>query len=86
MGKSKNSDKNSRYLAYPANMFFLVNIAIKTGYAGVAQLVEQLICNHQVGGSNPFTGSIKINDLMHLPKCSFYFPTYIPNKYQSTFK
>lgn len=25
--------------------------------AGVAQLVEQLICNHQVGGSNPFTGS-----------------------------
>jgi hypothetical protein len=27
--------------------------------AGVAQLVEQLICNHQVGGSNPFTGSIK---------------------------
>ncbi len=26
-------------------------------FAGVAQLVEQLICNHQVGGSNPFTGS-----------------------------
>src|SRR4030095_8450616 len=26
--------------------------------AGVAQLVEQLICNHQVGGSSPFTGSI----------------------------
>jgi hypothetical protein len=25
--------------------------------AGVAQLVEQLICNHQVGGSSPFTGS-----------------------------
>ncbi len=22
--------------------------------AGVAQLVEQLICNQQVGGSNPF--------------------------------
>jgi hypothetical protein len=26
-------------------------------FAGVAQLVEQLICNHQVGGSSPFTGS-----------------------------
>jgi hypothetical protein len=28
------------------------------GYAGVAQSVEQLICNQQVGGSNPFTSSI----------------------------
>ena len=26
-------------------------------FAGVAQLVEQLICNQQVGGSNPFAGS-----------------------------
>jgi hypothetical protein len=26
--------------------------------AGVAQLVEQLICNQQVGGSNPSAGSI----------------------------
>jgi hypothetical protein len=26
--------------------------------AGVAQLVEQLICNHQVEGSSPFTGTI----------------------------
>jgi hypothetical protein len=25
--------------------------------AGVAQLVEQLICNQPVGGSNPFTSS-----------------------------
>ncbi len=25
--------------------------------AGVAQLVEQLICNQQVGGSNPFASS-----------------------------
>ena len=31
--------------------------------AGVAQLVEQLICNHQVGGSNPFTGSNFFNNL-----------------------
>ncbi len=27
-------------------------------YAGVAQLVEQLICNQQVGGSSPFAGSV----------------------------
>ena len=27
--------------------------------AGVAQLVEQLICNQQVRGSNPFTSSIE---------------------------
>ena len=26
-------------------------------HAGVAQLVEQLICNQQVGGSNPSTSS-----------------------------
>ena len=28
-----------------------------TKNAGVAQLVEQLICNQQVGGSSPSTGS-----------------------------
>ncbi len=27
-------------------------------YAGVAQLVEQLICNQWVGGSSPLAGSI----------------------------
>jgi hypothetical protein len=27
-------------------------------FAGVAQLVEQLICNQQVAGSNPVTSSI----------------------------
>ena len=26
-------------------------------YAGIAQLVEQLICNQQVGGSSPSTSS-----------------------------
>ena len=32
--------------------------------AGIAQLVEQLICNQQVIGSNPIAGSsFKINDL-----------------------
>ena len=29
--------------------------------AGVAQLVEQLICNQQVGGSNPSTSSKKVH-------------------------
>ena len=29
--------------------------------AGVAQLVEQLICNQQVGGSSPSTSSIFLN-------------------------
>ncbi len=29
----------------------------ETRYAGVAQLVEQLICNQQVGGSSPSTSS-----------------------------
>ena len=29
--------------------------------AGVAQLVEQLICNQRVGGSSPFTGSLTIS-------------------------
>lgn len=28
-------------------------------HAGLAQLVAQLICNHQVGGSNPSAGTIK---------------------------
>ncbi len=38
--------------------------------AGVAQLVEQLICNHQVGGSNPFTGSISFNSSGRFCDCS----------------
>ena len=41
--------------------FASISIYVQTAKyrAGVAQLVEQLICNHQVGGSNPFTGSSK---------------------------
>ena len=33
-------------------------VRLSDGYAGVAQLVEQLICNQQVGGSSPSTSSI----------------------------
>jgi hypothetical protein len=35
-------------------------------FAGVAQLVEQLICNQLVGGSSPLTGSIKLNHISKL--------------------
>ena len=34
-----------------------MNAGAKAKFAGVAQLVEQLICNQQVGGSNPSTSS-----------------------------
>ena len=37
-----------------------VKINSADGDAGVAQLVEQLICNQQVGGSNPSTSSNRI--------------------------
>ncbi len=33
--------------------------------AGVAQLVEHLICNQTVGGSSPFASSSRINHLLH---------------------
>ena len=33
----------------------MLNITLFNFRAGVAQLVEQLICNQRVGGSNPFT-------------------------------
>lgn len=31
-------------------------------YAGVAQLVERLTCNQQVGGSNPSTSSTEVQN------------------------
>ena len=34
-----------------------MNARAKAKFAGVAQLVEQLICNQQVGGSSPSTSS-----------------------------
>ena len=42
------------------NICIIINVvaANRTAeFAGVAQLVEQLICNQQVGGSNPSTSS-----------------------------
>ena len=41
--------------------------------AGVAQLVEQLICNQQVRGSNPFTSSTNSR------KRVFFIPYYFFN-------
>ena len=37
----------------------IINLALEKSkqFAGVAQLVEQLICNQQVGGSSPSTSS-----------------------------
>ena len=37
------------------------SLAMLSLFAGVAQLVEQLICNQQVGGSSPSTSSIFYN-------------------------
>ncbi len=49
----KNSDlKFSVVLAFCPKLYY-VNQS-----AGVAQMVEQLTCNQQVGGSIPFAGSI----------------------------
>ena len=41
------------------NICIIINVVALSAaeFAGVAQLVEQLICNQQVGGSNPSTSS-----------------------------
>ena len=45
---------------------FIVKIAyfliLILGYAGIAQLVEQLICNQQVVGSSPSASSTFLNN------------------------
>ena len=38
--------------------FYGLRGVFRVGRAGVAQLVEHLICNQRVGGSNPFASSI----------------------------
>ena len=44
------------------NPFCYAILLRRYGYAGVAQLVEQLICNQQVRGSSPFTSSINMEE------------------------
>jgi hypothetical protein len=38
-------------------------VEIRFDFAGVAQLVEQLIRNQQVSGSNPLAGSIELSTI-----------------------
>ncbi len=47
-------------------------------HAGVAQSVEQLICNQQVGGSSPSTSSIVGAD------CAYSFPRKRENSFASS--
>ena len=44
----------------PCNSCSLLLYFIGLRRAGVAQLVEHLICNQRVGGSSPFTGSSQV--------------------------
>src|SRR5438132_9406703 len=46
-----------------------IKAAFIWGNAGIAQLVEQLICNQQVVGSNPTAGSIVNQRLVDSSKC-----------------
>ena len=43
----------------PLTFLCLFAIIYRVKHAGLAQLVEQLICNQQVGGSSPSTSSRK---------------------------
>ena len=61
--KRKNVRKNAKKPLTRDDRFGIINelnrAAAQLGTrAGVAQLVEQLICNQQVGGSSPSTSSI----------------------------
>ena len=51
---------------YISTRNYRVNARAKAKFAGVAQLVEQLICNQQVAGSSPITSSIKRDKLSGL--------------------
>ena len=48
------------------NRYNFVKIIKRLRCAGVAQPVEQLICNQQVGGSNPSTSSSVLTDFASL--------------------
>ena len=64
--KPKHPEGSKSKFAHPHTPLLLSPFAAvpqQPTHAGVAQLVEQLICNHQVGGSSPFTGSSNFNNL-----------------------
>ena len=54
-------------------------------FAGIAQLVEQLICNQQVVGSNPTAGSLVKRDWPIVPKSwlGHFLATYQQHPYVS---
>lgn len=45
-------------MGIPLTMGQKRDIPLRTSIAGLAQLVEHLICNQRVGGSSPSTGTI----------------------------
>ena len=62
---------NLHFLLTNADSFVI--IAFAPWIAGVAQLVEQVICNHQVGGSSPSTSSNRRyrRDFIPFPSAGF---------------
>ena len=48
---------------------FIILVRLDNIQAGVAQLVEQLICNQQAGGSSPFASSIYMLDTSRPGRC-----------------
>ena len=50
-------------LTNPIDRAIMTKSRETSNHAGVAQLVEQLICNQQVGGSNPSTSSTRMRKL-----------------------
>ncbi|KKQ49767.1 MAG: hypothetical protein US69_C0002G0042 [candidate division TM6 bacterium GW2011_GWF2_38_10] len=48
-------------------------LQLKEKCAGIAQLVEQLICNQQVAGSSPVASSIKIHLEIQVIFLCFFF-------------
>ena len=53
----KDAKKHKKPLTFVLRCAILFCVSRLTENAGVAQLVEQLICNQQVGGSSPSTSS-----------------------------
>ena len=54
----------------------MANYLLFLKYAGVAQLVEQLICNQWGGGSIPLAGSILYNGLLVVSRSPFFLVGY----------
>ena len=54
--------------------FWRISSNVRIKNARVAQLVEQLICNQQVGGSTPFSGSRPGSSEIGYTRVSYFFP------------